>query len=116
MRQVRLVILAGTGILALCGVAVVASLLDYVSHPGVAVSHVPPVTGPAVADTSGSAPAPAPLPTTPVTAVPPDPAPSAAPAAPAQQEPVAAPASQQSDALAALVQQLQQRHKRPPHP
>ncbi|HSR23687.1 MAG TPA: hypothetical protein VLW53_09060 [Candidatus Eisenbacteria bacterium] len=99
MRQVRLLILAGTGILVLCGVAVAASLLDYVSHPGVAVSHVPPVTGAAGAGSTGGLPASAPLPTTPVTAAPVDPSPSAAPDAPApatpQQQPAtAAPASQ----------------------
>lgn len=112
MRQVRLAILAGTGILVLCGVAVAASLLDYVSHPGVAVSHVPPVTGAAGADSTGG-PTSAPLSTTPVTAAPVDPSPSASPSAPApQQQPVAAaPASQQSEALAKF---LQQHRRRPP--
>ncbi len=111
MRQVRLVILAGIGILALSGVAVVASLLDYVSHPGVAVAHVPPITGPAAPDPAEAAPAP--LPSTPVTGVPVDTSPSATPAPPS---PPAAAASIQSDALARFLQQLEQRRRKPPRP
>jgi hypothetical protein len=111
MRPVKLVILAGIGILALTGVAVVGSLMDYVSHPAVSVAHVPPVVTPIAPEPADTAPAP--LPTTPVTAVPVDQSSAAAPPAPAQQQ-AQAPTARQSDALARFLQQLQQRRHRPP--
>jgi len=110
MRQLRLAILAGIGILALCGVAIAVALSDYVSHPAVAVAHVPPVVGPGAPDpvNTAQAEAPPPMPQTPVTAVPVE----QAPAAQAQRQ---APVAQQNqDALARLLQELQRRH-RPPH-
>lgn len=114
MRQVRLVILAGIGILALCGVAVGASLVDYVSHPGVAVAHVPPVMGPGAPDPVVTAPAPAPFPSTPVTSVPVDVSTSTTPPArPPEERPVTA--AVQRDTLDRLLQQLlQQRRRRLP--
>jgi hypothetical protein len=114
MRQLRLAILAGIGILALCGAAIAVALSDYVSHPAVAVAHVPPVVGPGAPDPADTAAAQAPpLPQTPVTAVPVDQAP---PAQAAQQRQAAAQpiAQQNQDALARLLQQLQQRRHHPP--
>src|SRR5215831_9842335 len=59
MRQIRLAILAGIGILVLCVVAVVSSLMDYVSHPEIANVHVAPVAlTPAAAPTDQAAPPP----------------------------------------------------------
>src|SRR5215831_13377615 len=104
MRQLRLVILAGIGILALCAVALAASLMDYVNHPTVAVAHVPPVIGPGAPDAVDPAQqgGPPPLPETPVTAVPVQQA--------ADQRTATAPAARQSqDAIAKLLQELQQR-------
>lgn len=60
MRQVRLALVAGIGVLALCGVALMSGLVDYVSHPEVANAHVPPVGGTAVPDPTAHAPTPAP--------------------------------------------------------
>lgn len=113
MRQLRLAILAGIGILALCGVAIAVALSDYVSHPAVAVAHVPPVVGPGAPDPADTAPAQAPLPQTPVTAVPVEQAPPAQ-AQQQRQAPAQPVAQQNQDALARLLQQLQQRRHHPP--
>jgi hypothetical protein len=123
LRQVRLVLIAGVGILALCGVAVATSLMDYVSHRATSVAHVPPVVGPAAAaaepagqDAQADAAQPAPLPSTPTTSVPVQESQPAAPAPalPEQQPapPAALPARQDQEALLRLLEQL--RHRRPP--
>lgn len=112
MRQLRLVILAGIGILALSGVALVASLMDYVNHPTVALAHVPPVVGPGAPDPVDPVQqaAPPPLPETPVTSVPVQQPAAQAP----DQRTAAAPAARQNqDTLAKLLQDLQRRHHPP---
>jgi len=113
MRQLRLVILAGIGILALCGVALAASLMDYVNHPTVAVAHVPPVMGPGASDPVDPAQqgGPPPLPETPVTSVPVQ---QSAAQAPDQRTATAPAAPQNQDAIAKLLQELQQRRHHPP--
>jgi hypothetical protein len=108
MRQTRLVLMVGGGVLLLCVLALVVSLADYTSQqPAVANAHVPPVVGPPVA---AGTPTPADVPTMPVTTVDvptaaPAPTPSAAPQRSRAQQPT----------LAEILQQLQQRrHHRPP--
>lgn len=107
MRQTRLVLMLGGGVLLLCVLALVVSLADYTSQQApVANAHVPPVVGaPAGAGTPTAA-----VPTIPVTTV--DvPAATPAPTAPPQgtRQPV------QQPTLAQILQQLQQRrHHRPP--
>src|SRR5260221_385183 len=109
MRQVKITIAVGGGILVLCAIAVAASLVDYVSHPEVANAHVAPVAVTAVPETSDQSTVP-PLPQTPVTSVPVQPQPSSAPQQPGQAG--AAPAQLQNGALARVLQQLQQ-HRHP---
>jgi hypothetical protein len=101
MRQTRLVLMAGGGVLLLCVLAVIVSLADYTSHPAVAVAHVPPVVGtpPGATDTSD---APSPVPTIPVTTIE-----QPTPAAPQPAAHVRTQGEQMT--LAQLLQQLQQR-------
>lgn len=110
MRQVRLALVAGVGVLVLCAIAVAASLADYVSHPAVAVAHVPPVIATPIDGQQQSALdlAPAPLPTTPVTDMPP---PTSVPSRPVGS------GQANTGALSRFLQQLQelqQRRHRPP--
>jgi hypothetical protein len=96
MRQVRLVIVAGIGVLALCGIALMGALVSYVSHPEVANAHLPPVVGTPAPSPPDQAPLATPIITSPV-----DTPPSAAP------QPVAG-------ELPPLLQQFQGRRHRPP--
>jgi len=102
MRQVRLALIAGAGVLVLCVIALAVSLADYTGHPEVANAHVPPVVGPAQAD--ATSPDPSPVPTVPVTIT---------------SEPTPAPAAQPPDrtrtqlTFAQLLQQLEQRRHKP---
>lgn len=116
MRQVRIVLIVGIGILALCGVAIATSLMDYVSRPGVTVAHVPPVVAP-LASAPEQAAAPAPLPSTPVTSAPVQQSQAQAPQAPDQRTVPAAMTAQQAqqDALARFLEELRQ-HRRTPRP
>lgn len=106
MRQTRVVLMAGGGVLFLCVLALVVSLADYTNHPAVAVAHVPPVVGtpPGAPDASR---APSPLPTMPVTIDQPT------PAAP---QPAAARVSSSQTQQLTLAQILQdlRHHRRPP--
>ncbi len=98
MRQVRLAIVAGVGVVVLCGIALVSSLCDYVAHPEVANAHVPPVVGTPFPSPSAPGPAaPAPIITAPVET----PSPSAQPAG-------------RGD-LASFIQQLEEHRHRVPH-
>ncbi len=102
--RLRNVILAGTGIVIVCGIALAVSLHDYTSQPAVASAHIAPVVqAPAGAGDQAS-----PIPTIPVTAEPPPQPASVAPA----EAPTPHPAAARGDALAALLQQLQQRRHR----
>ncbi|HEY4025385.1 MAG TPA: hypothetical protein VGO86_03055 [Candidatus Dormibacteraeota bacterium] len=119
MTQVRLAIVAGAGVLALCAIALIGSLLDYVSHPAVANVHVPPAIGTPVPG-SGSqvvaAAAPAPvITTTPVdpSPAPPAPAPPSRAIAPVPGAGTPVPAAQSGD-LARFLQQLRSRDHRVP--
>jgi len=108
MSQVRFAIVAGIGVLAICGVVLAASLVDYVSHPEVANVHVAPVVAtptPSPAGETAAPAAPAPITTSvPVDTASPSPSPTAA----------GSPSTQRSADLAKLLQQLRdRRHKRP---
>ena len=110
MRQTRVVLMVGGGVLLLCVLALVVSLADYTSSPtGVANAHVPPAVATPVPTDSSQAPSP--VPTIPVTTV-------AQPTPTASAQAVASrPARTQAmpPTLAAFLQQLQQRrHHRPP--
>lgn len=126
MRQFRIAVVVGVGILVLCGIALASTLMDYVSHPEVANAHVAPVVvTPDQQATATTAAAPAPLPTTPVTSVPVQQQPFAqlpdaqqpAASAPKQSSSGQGPAASKSqrDALDRFIQQLNQRRHRPPH-
>ena len=104
--RLRNLILAGTGILIVCGIAVAMSLHDYTSQPAVASAHIAPV----VRTPAGAGDQPSPLPTMPVTAEPAAQPANVAPTEAAQPAPAATP----RDALAALLQQLQQRRHHKP--
>src|SRR5260370_6931309 len=97
--RLRNMILAGIGILIVCGIALAMSLHDYTTQPAVANAHVAPVVQtPAGAGGQTSAP----LPTMPVTA---EPAPQPTSGAPAEAPPPRPPATE-TDAPATLLQQL----------
>ncbi len=100
--RLRNVILAGTGILIVCGIALAMSLRDYTTQSTVASAHIAPVVRPQAGPGDQTS---APLPTTPVTA---EPAPEPTSVVPAEAPPPR-PVATQRDALAALLQQLQQR-------
>jgi hypothetical protein len=109
MSQLRLVIVAGAGVLVLCAVALAGSLLDYVSHPEVANVHVAPavatpVTGPAAQPAAAAPPPPAPIATAPPPASPPA----------AQPRPAATAPTAQAGDLARFLQQVRDRHRRVP--
>jgi hypothetical protein len=109
MRQTRLVLMVGGGVLLLCVLALVVSLADYTSQqPTAANAHVPPVVGAPVA---AGTPTPADVPTMPVTTVDvPTAAPAPTPSAAPQRSRVPA-----QPTLAEILQQLQQRrHHKPP--
>lgn len=105
MRHVRLALVGGAGVVLLCVIALAAALGDYTAHPEVANAHVPPVVGPPAAD--ATTPVPSSAPTFPVTTV--------------TSEPTPAPAAQQPErtrmqlTFAQLLQQLEERRRRPPH-
>ena len=111
MRQTRVVLMVGGGVLLLCVLALVVTLADYTSSPtGVANAHVPPLTGTPVPTDS----APTAVPTIPVTTVD---QPTPTPAAPAPVAVAGRPGRTQTGqlTLAQLLQQLQQRrHHTPP--
>ncbi len=100
--RLRNLILAGTGILTVCGIALAISLRDYTTQPAVANAHVAPVARP-LASASGQTSAP--MPTTPVTA---EPAPQPASVVPAEASPPRPPATP-SDTPASVLQEPQQR-------
>ena len=111
MRQTRVVLMVGGGVLLLCVLALVVSLADYTSSPrGVANAHVPPVVG--TPPSTDSSQPPSPVPTIPVTTVSqPTPAPTPATAV-ADRQPTRAQLT-----FAQLLQQFEQRHHhRPPVP
>ncbi len=104
MRQVKIAVLVGIGVLALCGVAVAVAVVDYVSHPEVANGHVQPVVATpsdAGPNLGGPAPPPAPAQAPPATA---------APAA----QPAAAPAPPTATPDRQTLLQLLHRRRRPP--
>lgn len=111
MRQMRLVLMVGGGILLLCVLAVVVSLSDYTSQPAVANAHIPPVVG--APGSGGSSPATASVPTIPVTTIDPTTAPPPQPApTPTRSRLTMA----QQLTFAQILQQLEQRrhHSLPP--
>jgi hypothetical protein len=110
MRQTRLVLMVGGGVLLLCVLALVVSLADYTQQqPTVANAHVPPVVG---APGAAGTPTPADVPTIPVTTVD---VPTAAPAPTPSAAPQRSRVPVQQPTLAEILQQLQQRrHHRPP--
>lgn len=105
MRQTRLVFMAAAGVLGLCAIVMIGSLMDYVSHPETANVHVPPVVG---------TPAPLPVDETPVPLPPPIAAPvSTDQPGPAPTRPAAAQRGRLT--LSQLLQLIQaQRRRRPP--
>src|SRR5260370_28554606 len=109
--RLRNMILAGTGILTVCGIAVAISIRDYTTQPRAASAHVAPV-GPPLASTSG--PTSAPMPTTAVTAEPTSQPASVVPT----EEPPPRPPATQSDTPASVLRQPEQRrdHSSPGDP